>query len=262
MLKLSPSKISTYLLCPFKYKCEINIQIRKAYKKDTPALVFGNLIHGCLNDFFKRIDESERNSETLRRLFKEKFEANWNKHKSVFQTKEKIIRYVEESKRQFKIFINSELSKGIPFLIEEFPKYNFNLELELGGKFDRVDKEGKDLILIDYKTGKLKEEDDKDITFQLNFYEYLLVKLYPEYKVKKKLLFFLRENTIFPYDKPVNINMIEKEIVDIAQIIKTDFKFDPKPNPLCRFCDYRSICPIFNKDNMLNNKFPQQDLLN
>lgn len=105
MLKLSPSKISTYLLCPFKYKCEINTQIRKAYKRDTPDLVFGNLIHGCLNDFSKRIDDSQRNFETLRRSFEVKFKANWEKHKLVFQTKEKIIKYVEESKKQFKTFI-------------------------------------------------------------------------------------------------------------------------------------------------------------
>lgn len=252
MLKLSPSKISTYLLCPFKYKCEINIQIRKAYKKDTPDLIFGNLIHGCLNDFFKRIDESERSFETLRRLFEVKFKANWEKHKSVFQTKENMTRYVEESKKQFKTFIDSELSKGTPFLIEEFPKYIFNLELELGGKFDRVDREGKDLILIDYKTGKTKEENDKETNFQLNFYEYLLNKLYPEYTVRKKILFFLKENTILPYEKHGDLKVVEKEIIEIAHTINSDYKFDPKPNRLCRFCDYGSLCPIMNKLSQQN----------
>jgi len=260
MLKLSPSKISTYLLCPFKYKCEINIQIRKAYKKDTPDLVFGNLIHGCLNDFFKRIAESERSFETLRKLFEEKFKANWDKHKIVFQTRENITKYVEEAKRQFKIFINSELSKGTPFLIEEFPKYNLNLDLELGGKFDRVDKEGKELVLIDYKTGKLKEENDKDITFQLNFYEYLLNKLYPQYTVKKKILFFLKENKSISYEKSMDLNIVEEEILDFAKTINADYKFDPRPNSLCRFCDYKAICPIFERDIL--NRFPQQKLLN
>lgn len=262
MLKLSPSKISSYLLCPFKYKCEINTQIRNAYKRDTPALVFGNLIHGCLNDFFKKIDESERNFETLRGLFETKFKANWVKHKSVFQTKENIVKYVEESKKQFKTFIDSELSQGNPFLIEKFPKYNFNLELELSGKFDRVDKEGKELILIDYKTGKIKEDNEKDITFQLNFYEYLLNKLYPQYSVKKKVLFFLKENKIIPYEKHIDLETVEGEIVGIARTINADYKFDPKPNRLCRFCDYQSLCPTMNKGNNLSNDLTQQNLLN
>ena len=243
MLKLSPSKISTYVSCPFKYKCEINSQIRNAYKQDTPDLVFGNLIHACLNDFFKRIDESERNIKTLRGLFEQKFRANWQKHKSVFKTKENIIKYVEESKKQFLAFINSKFYQGNPFLIEEYPKYNFGSELELGGKFDRVDLEDKELILIDYKTGKIREENKKGTNFQLNFYEYLLIKLYPEYKVKEKVLFFLKENQVIPYHDHVDLDTFEKEIVEIADTINKDSELNPKPNSLCRFCDYRSICP-------------------
>lgn len=132
--------------------------------------------------------------------------------------------------------------------------------MELGGKFDRVDREGKDLILIDYKTGKTKEENDKETNFQLNFYEYLLNKLYPEYTLKKKILFFLKENTILPYEKHADIEAVEKEIVEIAYTINSDYKFDPKPNRLCRFCDYKPLCPIINK--LSNNKLSQQNLLN
>src|SRR3989338_4444767 len=131
MLKLSPSKIATYLQCPYKYKCDTNTQIRYRYKRETPALVFGNLIHGCLNDYFKRIDPSERNFETLRKLYETKFKANWTKHKLIFQSKENIIKFVEESQKQFRSFIDSDLSQGNPYLIEEFPKYIYNLELEL-----------------------------------------------------------------------------------------------------------------------------------
>lgn len=246
MLKLSPSKISTYLLCPFKYNCEINSQIRKTYKKDTPALIFGNLIHGCLNDYFKRTDPNKRSFETLRRLFETKFKANWSKHKLIFQTKVNIIKYIEESKKQFQYFIDSEFSQGELLLTEEFPKYFINPEIEIGGKFDRVDLDKNDLILIDYKTGKRNEDNDKDITFQLNFYEYLLIKLYPQYTVKKKILFFLKENIILTFEKPIILDEIEEKIIRIADTIKADNKFEPRLNALCKFCDYKSICSIFN----------------
>ena len=43
-------------------------------------------------------------------------------------------------------------------MTEDFPKYLLNPELELGGKFDRVDLAGDKLTLIDYKTGKYKED--------------------------------------------------------------------------------------------------------
>lgn len=247
MLKLSPSKILTYSLCPFKYKCEINTQIRLAYKKDTPDLVFGQLIHGCLNDFFKRINEDERTFDTLCKLFEAKFKANWGKHKFVFKTKDNIIKYVKESKKQFYFFISSIYSKGNPLLLEDFPKFSLNPELELGGKFDRVDLDNEELILIDYKTGKLKEKSEKDFTFQLNFYEYLLYKKYPQYKLKNKILIFLKEDKVIEYRNSKDLISIEKEILEKAKEITEDTKLNPRPNSLCRFCDYYLICPI-NKD--------------
>ena len=126
MFKLSPSKIAIYKQCPYKYKCEVDIQIRKAYKKDTPDLIFGSLIHGCLNDFYKRTEKSERNFETLRKLFEEKFKKNFDKHRRVFKTKENIIKYVEESKKQFKNFLSSKYSKIEPMITEDFPKYSYS----------------------------------------------------------------------------------------------------------------------------------------
>ncbi|MDO9027248.1 MAG: PD-(D/E)XK nuclease family protein [Candidatus Roizmanbacteria bacterium] len=245
MLKLSPSKIATYKQCPLKYKCEIDTQIRKAYKQETPPLTFGNLIHGCLNDFFKRVDKSQRNFETLRKLFEEKFKKNFEKHRKIFKTKENIIQYVKEAHRQFKTFISSKFVKGNPFLIEEFPIYRLNQELELGGKFDRVDLVNDKLTLIDYKTGKYSDEKYEDNRFQLDFYEYLLAKIYPKYQVAKKILFYLKENKVEKYEKSEDLNQVEKEIVDIADTIKDDTELKPRRNSLCSFCDYREICPIF-----------------
>jgi len=245
MLKLSPSKISTYRQCPFKYKCESDYQIRKAYKKDTPDLIFGNLIHGCLNDFFKRTKPENRNFQTLRQLFKEKFKKNFEKHRKIFKTKENIIKYVEEAKKQFKNFIKSKLTKGIPFLTEDFPKYQYSSDLELRGKFDRVDLISDELTLIDYKTGKIRDDKEEDNKFQLNFYEYLLNKKYPKYKVYKKILFYLKENKPVSYKPVENLDLIEKEIINYADIIKNDKELKPKRNSLCNYCDYKEICPIF-----------------
>lgn len=245
MLKLSPSKIANYKQCPFKYKCENDTQIKLAYRKDSPDLVFGNLIHGCLNDFYKRTAKENRNFETLRKLFETKFKYNFPKHNKVFKNKETIIKYVEESKKQFKTFLKNKLSKGEPLVTEDFPKYQMNPELELGGKFDRVDLIDDKLVLIDYKTGKYKEDGQSDYEFQLNFYEYLLVKKYPEYKVGKKILFYLKENKIDEYERSEDLNKVEEEIINIAETINDDIKLNPKRNSLCNYCDYQEICPIF-----------------
>lgn len=102
-----------------------------------------------------------------------------------------------------------------------------------------------ELTLIDYKTGKIRDDKEEDNKFQLNFYEYLLNKKYPKYKVSKKILFYLKEDRIEPYEPVGDLNLIEKEILDYADIIKNDKELKPKRNTLCSYCDYREICPIF-----------------
>ena len=118
-------------------------------------------------------------------------------------------------------------------------------ELELGGKFDRVDLIDDKLTLIDYKTGKYKEDGQSNFEFQLNFYEYLLTKKYPEYKVDKKILFYLKENKVDKYETSDDLKEVENEILDIAEKINNDGELKSKRNSLCNYCDYQQICPIF-----------------
>lgn len=242
MLSITPSKIRTYKLCPFKYKCDINTELRKKFKKETAPLVFGNLIHGCLNDLYKRTEKNGRNIQKLRELFEVKFKTNLEKHKRIFKTKENIIQYVEIAKEMFKNFVESEYFNKEPLITEEFPKCLVSEELEISGKFDRVDLEANKLVLIDYKTGKLNEDDDNK--FQLNFYEFLLFKTKPEYEVGEKVLYFLRDNKIIKYPAgKENMREVEKDIFNIADTIKNDSEFTPRPNDKCIYCEYKSICP-------------------
>jgi len=101
------------------------------------------------------------------------------------------------------------------------------------------------LVLIDYKTGKYKEDKQEDNKFQLNFYEYLLAKKYPEYQISKKILFYLKENKIDEYKSSEDLSQVETEIINYAETIKNDVELKPKQNSLCNYCDYREICPNF-----------------
>lgn len=240
---LTPSKINTYRLCPFKYKCEFDPRIREAYRRESPDLVLGNLIHACLNDLYKRTKKADRSLETLRKLFEVKFKAHLPKHLMIFGNQDKVISSVEDAKQQFANFVKSDLFAIEPMITEEFPKYRLTKDLEIGGKFDRVDFVDNGLILIDYKTGKYREEENN--TFQLNFYELLLAKLYPHYNVKQKILFFLRENKIVVYDsQSERLLQVQNDVISLADTIKNDRELKPTRNSMCRFCDYRPICPL------------------
>jgi len=242
MINLSPSKINTYKQCPFKYKCEIDTELRKKYRRETPPLVFGNLIHACLNDLYKRTQKEDRSLQRLRDLFEQKFKANLTKHINIFGSQENIISYVEKAKKMFKNYTESEFFEPEPMLTEEFPKCLINENIELRGKFDRVDLNKNKLTLIDYKTGKFKQDEaDK---FQVSFYELLLSRYLPKYTVEEKILYYLGDNKIirFPSEKD-SLSETEKKLISIANKIDGDKELLPTQNNLCRYCDYKVICP-------------------
>ena len=247
MFSLSPSKINNYLQCPFKYKCYIDTELRKKFKRETAPLIFGNLIHSCLNDLYKRTEKDKRNLQRLRELFEIKFKANLEKYKRIFKTKENIIQYVEEAKKMFDNFIKSRLFNKEPFITEEFHRYLLRENLEISGKFDRVDLENNELTLIDYKTGKLIEDESNE--FQLDFYESLLTKIRPEYQVREKILYFLKENKIIRYKaNKKNLVRTEEKILNIADTIRNDTEFTPTLNNKCIYCEYRSICSAMSEN--------------
>jgi len=66
--------------------------------------------------------------------------------------------------------------------------------------------------------------------------------------VKEKLLYYLEENKIIRYPSTKEkVIETEKKLLTIADTISNDKDFIPKPNNMCRFCDYIMICPVQDK---------------
>lgn len=254
MLNVSPYKLEMYLNCPRQYRFEYIDKWKNLYHLDTPPLVIGSLIHAVLNHYYRHLKPKERTLEKLREIFKEKF-LDHQKRKDprylVFNKNQvEINSWVQKSVQQLANFFNSPLAKKEPFLTPEelssfkIPEYGIKLLCKL----DRVDKGKKGLEIVDYKTGKLWDQ-GKD-SFQLDFYHLILSYLQPEHPVSKKIYFYLDENkqVEVPIKKQENVKTLEK-IIKTAEQIQMDKEFVPKENPMCRFCDYKIICPLF-KDKM------------
>jgi CRISPR/Cas system-associated exonuclease Cas4 (RecB family) len=225
------------------YKCDTNPQTRNAYKKETPPTAIGKLIHASLNDYYK-LKASKRNLDNLRVILKQKFMVHYAKHVAIFKTQEKTNQYIKDAVNQLDNFINSKLSKIEPYKTENFfPPYYINKELVLNGRYDRIDIDNDQLTLIDYKTGSLWEDESTD--FQIDFYHYLISKTFPQYKIAKKVLFYLKENKIIEKDTRNDLGQIENNIIFISETIRNDNTYEPKKNNLCRFCDYEPLCSIY-----------------
>ena len=69
------------------------------------------------------------------------------------------------------------------------------------------------------------------------------------YEIKEKILYYLSQNKVLRYKADQEkLPKIEEKIVKVAETIKKDREFNPNPNPLCPYCNYREICPAFKNE--------------
>ncbi len=144
-LKLSYTKINEYNNCPFKYYLKSVLNINDY--EDSFNLNLGILFHEILEDS----NDSEIDLKDYDEFIKEKFSTPSNNH---FFLKE--IKQVFDVIAKNQSFLENTLYNKV--LVEE--KFSFNIDEKtiFEGKIDKVmiDASGGNLIIVDYKTGKLK----------------------------------------------------------------------------------------------------------
>jgi RecB family exonuclease len=181
---------------------------------------------------------------TLEELFKS-YKETWVLEGYRDQAQE--IEYFEEGKRILKAFhAKHEKNFHVPLAVE----YGFEFEIEgvpVKGFVDRVDKlaDGR-LAVIDYKTGKKLATGRLEVDAQLTMYQYACETLLGA--EVGELIFYhlptLKEHRASRRGTQL-VDELKSRVVTTADAI-TKEKFDPKPDEMvCRWCDYKPICPIF-----------------
>jgi CRISPR/Cas system-associated exonuclease Cas4 (RecB family) len=118
--------------------------------------------------------------------------------------------------------------------------------ISFAGKIDRIDliseKNGvKEVRIIDYKTGKVKEEGDIKKDLQLPLYAIAAEKTLGVKVVEAKYVFIEYGEEVSVDISEARRSKAEREVEEaVGGIIKNNFK--ATPGFLCRYCDYKDIC--------------------
>ena len=103
--------------------------------------------------------------------------------------------------------------------------------------------ENEDVVeLIDYKTGKPRSQKDADGSLQLSVYA---LAAQEELKLKpRRLTFYCLSNnqTVHTARTDSDLKALKTRVLTIADQIRQN-QFPPTPGFVCKFCDYRPICP-------------------
>lgn len=248
-MNTSHSALETFRNCPLKYKLQV---IDKLPTPKSAESVFGTLVHSALKFAHEGGFLPPTESDVLNY-----FSLNWNadifqndqvQERMAFTQGVKIIQdyFKKNNIQDIKIVdLESRFSITIPDLK--------NQEKHLiSGIIDRIDKiEGEaEFEIIDYKTSrKLPSQEMVENNWQLLIYLLAFLKRYPQYEnspEKIKLsLYFLNHGLKLSVVK--NKQQLEEGVQKILEEIDAIKKsnFPPVLSPLCDWCGYQKICPMW-----------------
>ncbi|MEN9625967.1 MAG: hypothetical protein RL557_295 [archaeon] len=253
----SHSRLSTFEQCQLKYKFKYIDGLTPDYENTIEAFL-GKKVH-----------------ETLEWLYRTK------KSRSVVLD-DAIAFFIEAWRRDFnetiKIVKNSTTSedyfnKGIRFLINYFMKnYPFNdntiaIEQKI---FINVDEQGEHKLIgfidrlvhhtdsnifeiHDYKTGSIKNQEELDRDRQLALYSLGVREMFSEARDVHLVWHFLDQGEKKISKRTIEqLQLLRADIKQLIQKIEQEHEFRPHPGILCKWCEFRSYCPIIKE----NPNFP------
>lgn len=204
--------------CPRKFSYSYILKPQKGYV-DRTALLKGGAVHHILE---KYPSESTHKWAPKYQHIADKFIAS------------------DLGRKYFNSTSMNEFSFGLTEKLE-ITEYKDKTGL-FRGKIDRVQVVDGVLHLIDWKTGKYKEEKWQDFR-QLLFYAIYFFRRYPNIdKIKISYVYVEHdlENGLM-LERQYLLNYV-KQLTDLIRAVETDTTYVKTPSRLCDWCDYKEYC--------------------
>ncbi len=104
------------------------------------------------------------------------------------------------------------------------------------------------LEVIDYKTSKrVRDRDAVRRSLQLAIYALACEHLYGGLPVAVTLDFVVAGLQVRVPTSEIDLDGAREEVARVATAVR-DERFEPTPNRLCDWCDYRALCPAWSGD--------------
>jgi DNA helicase II / ATP-dependent DNA helicase PcrA len=235
-LMLSASDLDTYRICPLKYKFA---RVFRIPQEPTIHQRFGIVLHQVL----ERFHASE--GGPLSRL-RELFEISWRRSGFGGSDDEQQFREraLEALERYWRLDRESDAE---PVWFERSFAFKLGPHL-LRGRVDRVDRHPDGTYeLIDYKTGKAKSADELSEDVQLSLYQMGARESWRLETSAQSYFYVLTGEKVPVEHSEEELERVRETVAEIAGGILKQ-RFEPTPSAdICRFCDYRIICPAAEK---------------
>jgi putative RecB family exonuclease len=244
-MRISYSALDTYQTCPLKYKYREIDRIKEPKSKEA---VFGTLLHSVMHYIHSPALVLPTLEEALNF-----FSQNWNadiwaselEERSAFSQGVKIIQdyYAKNDPADFTI-VDLESRFSIEIGDEKSGTHI------IAGIIDRIDKTADGYEIIDYKTAKkMPSQETVNTNLQLSIYLKAFLDRYP--KERENLdsitvsLYFLKHGAKLSATRTEEqLAELDRIFLEVIASIEAG-KFDPVLSPLCDWCGYQKLCPLW-----------------
>lgn len=236
-MRLSYSSISTYERCPAAFKFQYEDKVPTA---PSPALSFGDSLHRALHRFHSRPVPVAPSLEELH----ETLECVWVRDGFASEPEERM--YMDHGRQVLAQYHRENASSyRIPAALE----FRFTIEVEgvaVSGVIDRMDRiPGGGYEIVDYKTNRrLPPQAAIDRDLQLSVYHLAAKEVWGIEPERLSLYYLLPGQRMTTARTSADVDDLRRRIAIVAERI-TAGKFEPRQNPLCDWCDYQRLCPLF-----------------
>ncbi|MCL6623407.1 MAG: PD-(D/E)XK nuclease family protein [Fimbriimonadales bacterium] len=239
---LSPTRVTTYLACPVKYKWTYVDPRGKFFIRAKSYYSFGASLHAVLQRFH---DEGDKGVETKEQALAT-LEETWLT--AGYSSPEEAAEALAEGRELLSIYIDSfyERRPQAKTLFVEKPLRCDMGEFILAGRIDRLDEHPDGTLeIIDYKTGwsdLTPESISQDVA--LNCYQLLVRSLIPGRRVLTTLVVLRTQESLTVEPEEEELAQFSEDLKILGkEILNRDYEaLVPYPKPLCRECDFLNLC--------------------
>jgi putative RecB family exonuclease len=244
-MRISYSSVGTYQNCPLKYKYQHVDRIPEPKSKEA---VFGTLVHAVM----KYVHTPALLSPTVEQAL-DYFAKGWNSEVYEDELEERA------AFSQGVTIIQDYLSRNKPSdytIVDLESRFAIEIGDEVSGKhivsgiIDRIDRTKDGYEIIDYKTTrKMPSQDKVDNDLQLSIYLKAFLARYPKEianldKITVSLYYLKHGVKLSSTRTREQLDRVDGTFLGVIKSIE-EAKFEPILSPLCDWCGYQKICPLW-----------------
>nr|MDP9263457.1 ATP-dependent helicase [Acidobacteriota bacterium] len=234
-LKLSATGVESYGRCPLQFKIKKDWNLPE---EPSAAMQYGGAMHKVLKDYY---DAARAGQPLTPQQAKEAFLAEFAK--ALIEDSYQRTLYESQGLQQLETFLAVRGGQTAPEVLDT--ERTFQVEIggaQIRGRVDRLDRVEGGVAVVDYKTGRPKDQDDADKSLQLSIYA-IAAKRQWDLDARRLVFYNLETN------QAVETVRTQKELDEAERLVRIAAeniaagKFDANPGWHCRWCSYRSLCP-------------------